>query len=352
MNRISLKNERPTEGLCAFYSYKLPVHGIGNVPGFIAIANLINNSALGGWRTKLYSSLDMAVIDATRLARDMRLKFGVLQIPMGGAKADTLIDAPSLRSDQNAELCDNFGEVLMLLRQREGIRYVTGKDIGRTDDDIARVAKTAPGLAAVGSPSSPTAHGIFRIIHAFFPSGGSVAIEGLGAVGMTLARILVLGGYRVVGFDSDRAKCEEAKRFGVVIESDILKQNVDVFSGCAGSFGFNPRTIPLIKPKYLIGSANIELEDPERDSLALHKAGKILIPGFGGNGAGAASIINSFVTDPVDLDDVLDNLERFALEIVAESLRTGRTTYHVAKERAEANIRSMEKRYQKIAVVV
>lgn len=346
MSQISLKNEGPKDGLLAFYSYRIPITGIGEVPGFIAIANLINNSALGGWRTKLYPSLEMAIVDDTRLARDMRLKFGVPKIPMGGAKSCTLINPKSLTLDQNVQLCDGFGEVLLLLRSREGIRYITGKDIGRSDADMTRVAQTAPELVAVGSPSGPTAQGVFQAIQVLAPFG-SVAIEGLGAVGSFLAKLLIENGQKVIGFDSDPKKCEEAEQFGVVIKQNIVEQEVDVFSGCAGSFGLNLETIPLLKAKYIVGSANIELENPERDSILLQKLGKIHIPGFVANVGGAGSLINSFVPEPVELGALFLGIEKVVANFGRTALAiTGRTTYHMAKELAEANIFVMEKHPQ------
>jgi leucine dehydrogenase len=351
MSQISLKNEGPRDGLLAFYSYKIPVNGLGEVPGFIAIANLINDSALGGWRTKIYPSLEMAIMDDTRLARDMRLKFGVPKIPMGGAKSCTLVNPRMLSSEQNEQLCDGFGEILLLLHEREGIRYITGKDIGRTDEDMTRVSRTAPQLVAVGSPSGPTALGVFHSIQAV-TSSGSVAIEGLGAVGMQLAKILLQKGYSVVGFDSDSKKCEEGQQLGVVIEPNILEQDVNVFSCCAGSFGLNPQTIPLIKAQYVIGSANIELEDPERDSVLLQKLAKIHIPGFVVNVGGAGSLINGFVSERVDFDTLLFGIEKVTLNFSRTALAiTGRTTYHMAKELAEANILSMENQYRKEVAV-
>lgn len=342
MSRVSLKTECPKDGLRAFYSYKIPISGIGKVPGFIAVANLIDNSALGGWRVKPYSSLDAAIVDDRRLACDMRLKFGLANIPMGGAKSCTLIDSRSLTPPQNEDLCRGFADILLLLREREGIRYITGKDIGRTDEDIAMVGKIAPGLVAVGSPSRPTAQGVFCVIRALVPHG-SVAIEGLGDVGLALAEFLQLSGnYKIFGFDRREYQNELAEKLGVVIVPNILETDVDVFSGCAGSFGLNDRTIPLMKARHSIGSANIEMEDPERDSRLLQKRGIIALPGFAVNVGGAGSLINSFISEPIDLNELLQKMEEVSLRIVAEALVSGRTPYHIAKAWAETNIAFME----------
>jgi leucine dehydrogenase len=343
MPRVSLKTEHPTQGLCALYSYKIFVSGIGKIPGFIAIANLINNSALGGWRTKLYPSLEEAIVDDQRLACDMRLKFGFANIPMGGAKSCTLVDSRSLTSLQNKELCRGFAEIITRLSNKEGIKYITGKDIGRSDEDIALVAENAPGLAASGSPSRPTARGVFRVIRAFVPSG-SIAIEGLGDVGMALAELLrASGNYQIYGFDKRAHQNEIARKLGIIITPRIAEKAADVFSGCAGSFGLNDRTIPLMNARYSIGSANIEMENPERDSLLLQKRGILALPGFAVNVCGAGSLINPFIPVPIDFDELLKNLEEVSLQIVAEALVSGKTPYHIAKERAETNIALMEK---------
>lgn len=350
MSQISLKNECPTGGLLAFYSYKIPVSGIGDVPGFIAIANLVNDSALGGWRTKLYASLDESILDDTRLACDMRLKFGLANIPMGGAKSCTFIDPRSLTNEQNEELCKGFAETISRLHEKEGIRYITGKDIGRSDADIAMVARYAPGLAAVGSPSGPTAEGVFRIIRAFVPRG-SVAIQGLGDVGLNLAeRLHASGKYTIFGYDQRTHQNELAEKLGVIITPNILEQDVDVFSGCAGSFGLNDRTIRLLKARYSLGSANIEMRDPESNSRLLQWQGITFLPGFATNVAGAGSLINSFISESVVLEELYHAMVVTALEIVDTSRRTGKTAYHIAKERAEANIATMEKRYMKAVV--
>ncbi len=349
MSKISLKNERPAGGLLALYSYKIPVFGIGDVGGIIAIDNLIDDSALGGWRCFPYKTFNDSLIDGTCLARDMDRKFGLANIPMGGAKSPTTIDTSSLTTEQNRALCFGFAEVITLLRDREGVRYITGKDMGRTDADIALVAEAAPGLVAVGSPSRPTAEGVFRIIRAFVPSG-SVAIEGLGDVGMALAKLLHdFGGYKIFGHDYRNCQNEMAEKFGVIITPNILEQDVDVFSGCAGSFGLNDRTIPLLKARHSFGSANIEMEDPERDSRLFQKKNIKFLPGFGTNVGGAGSLINPFISKPIVLEQLYCRMVETALQVVNESLCTGRTAYHIAKERAEANTAEMKK-YAKVSV--
>ncbi|PIN94939.1 hypothetical protein COU53_01665 [Candidatus Pacearchaeota archaeon CG10_big_fil_rev_8_21_14_0_10_30_48] len=116
----------------------------------------------------------------------------------------------------------------------------------------------------------------------------SIAIQGLGAVGMPLAEKLLEEGCKVIGSDVDNKKCKIAKKKGVKIVSvkKILFEKVDILSPCAFGEVINKKTIPKLKCKIIAGGANNILENEISDNKKLLKRNLIFVPDFVINSGG------------------------------------------------------------------
>ena len=84
--------------------------------------------------------------------------------------------------------------------------------------------------------------------------------------------------------DLDRDRIPEGAEY--VEPGKILSSEVDLLSPCALGAVLNPRTIPVLKAKGVCGAANNQLEDPVRDSEALHRRGVVYVPDYVANRMG------------------------------------------------------------------
>lgn len=110
----------------------------------------------------------------------------------------------------------------------------------------------------------------------------SVAIQGLGAVGMALAKRLRERNVKVFGSDLNKERCKLAEKIGVEIVpvEEILFKEVDILAPCAFGGVINKKIIPKLKCKVIAGGANNILENELEDEKLLLKRGIVYIPDF------------------------------------------------------------------------
>jgi leucine dehydrogenase len=182
----------------------------------IALHSTHLGPAAGGCRFWPYASTDGAIADALRLSRGMSYKNAMAGLPLGGGKS--VIMRPEGPFDRIA-LFRAFGDAV----QSFSGRYLTAEDVGTSIADMEVVhsrtryvagLSARPGRAG-GDPSPWTAMGVFLSLqHAVQRrlgrglDGVSVAIQGVGHVGLGLAKLLQREGTRLVIADanSDRAR--------------------------------------------------------------------------------------------------------------------------------------------------
>jgi len=109
-----------------------------------------------------------------------------------------------------------------------------------------------------------------------------VSIQGLGSVGMALARRLIKHKCRVLATDADIKRCTQAKKIGVKIvkPTKIFSQKVDIFSPCAFGGILNESNISKLKCTAVAGGANNQLEDEMNGEKMLFDKGITFIPDF------------------------------------------------------------------------
>lgn len=162
----------------------------------IAVHSTTLGPALGGCRMWAYPNPAEALTDALRLSRGMTYKNALAGLDLGGGKAVILADP---RQGQDT------GPSVGLRRQvaRLGGTYITAEDVGISDADMEVVATRTTHVRGIratglGDPSPYTALGVFQGIRAALahrfgsddPAGRTVTVQGLGHVGMDVARRL------------------------------------------------------------------------------------------------------------------------------------------------------------------
>jgi leucine dehydrogenase len=172
-----------------------------------------------------------------------------------------------------------------------GGRYIASIDIGTNPADISMVGERTR-FVSTGDPSLSTAKGVASAIYAYanmenIPLGSlRVFVTGVcGAVGSRLARLLLNRGVSVCGMDitTEADKIAYVKDIGVELTSGEEFPEVDVFAPCARGGILNQTSIPFLKQagiKAVIGSANCQLSEIEKDAIRLHEAGILYAPDY------------------------------------------------------------------------
>lgn len=265
----------------------------------IAIHTLTLGPALGGIRVQSYHSFNDALEDALRLSRGMTYKSAVSEVGFGGGKSVIIADP---KKEKTSEMLLSFGQAVEAL---EGA-YICAEDVGCTTDDVnvvRRATKYVVGLAhtkSSGDPGPFTAWGVYRGIQSIAKKlygsdsleGVSVAVQGLGSVGASLAEFLFWAGAKLIFSDIDMEKSKRlADKYGakVVSADEILKVKCDILAPCALGGILNEWTIPELKCKGIAGSANNQLLR-DVDGERLLDKGILYAPDFVINAGGLLNV--------------------------------------------------------------
>ena len=304
--------------------------------GFIAVHSTALGPAAGGLRMRPYASEADALDDVLRLSRGMTFKNAAAGLPLGGGKAVILGDPAR---DKSADLLKAMGHAVASL---EG-RYWTAEDMGMAPEDMAQIAQVTDfvaglpdGAFASGDPSPVTARGIYNGIlitarHRFGSArldGLTVALQGLGHVGMHLAGLLHAAGAELVVADLSETSLREATaRFGATPAAPdaILATRADLLAPCAIGGVLNAETIPELKVGAVAGGANNQLAT-NADGARLHARGILYAPDFVVNAGGiinvATEILRIADREPF-VDEKLtaagDTLERILVRAASEA---------------------------------
>jgi leucine dehydrogenase len=167
-----------------------------------------------------------------------------------------------------------------------------------------------------GNAAPATAFGTFQGIlaaasHAFGSSslgGRSIAIQGLGAVGMQLCEYLAAEGARLQVADIDESRVNEAcERWGTqaVATHAVLESDVDILSPCALGAILNDQSIPRLRCRVIAGAANNQLATPA-DGDQIHRLGIVYAPDYAINVGGLIDLVHA-LRGQYDVPAVLDD---------------------------------------------
>ncbi len=320
---------------------------VSGLKAIIAVHDSTLGPALGGTRMWPYTTEEEALVDVLRLSKGMTYKNSAMGLNIGGGKA-VIIGDP--KKDKSEELFRAFGKFVESL----GGRYITAEDVGTTTEDMD-IIKTQTshvcGLAGVsGNPSPVTAFGVFRAMTASIKTvfgsddfaGRSVAIQGVGSVGYSLAERLLGVGARVVVADIDPDKVNRAVELGAeAVPADaIYDAECDIFAPCALGASINDDTVPRLKAKVVCGAANNQLLEPKHGK-DLADRGILYAPDFVTNGGGVINVAQEILEGRYDRERALARVSKIydvLLKVFELAEEHGVDTARAADMYAEARL--------------
>ncbi len=259
---------------------------------FIAIHNTDLGPALGGCRFISYEHETQAIQDVISLARGMSYKAALAGVPQGGGKS--VIIKPKGAFDSHL-LFSEFGRFVDSLNGR----YITAIDSGTSAVEMDIIRSATPHVTSTsraGNPSLYTAKGVYEGIKAAVRyrlgrdtlEGLTVAIQGVGNVGMLLGRMLDKAGAHVIVADVNQTQLTKAvANFAsdYVSPDDIHKIPCAVFAPCGLSNVINDQSIDELGCMIVAGSANVQLLRPDLGQR-LHDKGILYAPDYVINAGG------------------------------------------------------------------
>lgn len=316
----------------------------------IAIHDTTLGPALGGMRMWPYASEEEALVDVLRLSEGMTYKASVAGLDLGGGKA-VIIGDP--KRDKSEALFRSFGRFVDSL----GRRYITAEDVGTKVEDMVHVnmeTRHVTGLPAShggsGDPSPLTAFGVYKGMKACNRATLGVeslteltiAIQGLGKVGYTLAEYLTQEGSRVIASDIDSTVTRKAHRelgVEIVAPDEVYDVECDIFAPCALGGILNDDTIPRLQARIIAGAANNQLK-AEKHGFELHRRNVLYTPDFVINAGGLISVateLGAYSSSEAwtKTAAIYDTVSRIIERSEAEDIPTHVAAYQLAKERIE-----------------
>lgn len=270
--------------------------------GYIAVHNTNLGPALGGCRVSAYKSEDEAIRDALRLSRGMTYKNALAGLPLGGGKSVIIADP---YTQKTPEMITDVARAVEAL----GGEYISAEDSGLSEDDVRIMAKETDYVVGFstdeseigGNPSPVTAYGVFcgmrsAVLKRYGKTnmdGLKVSIQGLGAVGYELARLLQEDGAKIFACDMREAVLEQAQKeipgLEVVALDDIFDCDADIFAPCAMGAQLNSNTIPRLKVDMVVGAANNQLAT-QADEQLLEEKNILYAPDYVVNSGGVIAV--------------------------------------------------------------
>ncbi len=307
----------------------------------LVIDDLTLGPAAGGVRTKTYAGIADATRDAAALAKAMSYKTALAGIAAGGGKMVVLNDPHLDRPAAFARLGQYVQELGGLFR--------TAGDLGTTVDDLSNMARHCEYVHLEEAQlAGAVALGVLRCMEACAAEhGGSlgikglrIAVQGCGAIGAAVARVLKGAGARLYVAD---AKPQLAKKLAKEIDAKavsadkILTADVDILAPCAVGGVITEELVDQLRTWAVCGGANNMVATPAA-AEALRAKGILHVPDVISS---AGAVIAGIGRTVMNLDDpapIIEELGQTARELLQQSATTKRTTEELAVELAQKRI--------------
>jgi leucine dehydrogenase len=316
----------------------------------IAVHNSNLGNALGGCRMWPYISDEEALQDVLRLSKGMTYKAAMAGLKQGGGKA-VIIGNP--RTEKTAEKMLAMGKFINSLSGQ----YISAEDSGLTVDDLKLMSKQTAYVSGIqakyhfnsepadGNPAPSTAFGVFVGLKAsvkYFMNTDlkdvSVAIQGLGHVGMRLAKHLFSQGAKLYVTDIHPENVEQAvSEFSAIAvnPNEIYDLDVDVFAPCAMGAILNSENIAKLKVKIIAGAANNQLAKEEFGQLLVEKE-ILYAPDYVINAGGIIDIYHQSVSSSdKELREHIEKISETLFEIYQRAQSQEIATNIIANQIAE-----------------
>ncbi len=314
---------------------------------FIAIHSTTLGNASGGSRMKVYDTPGDGLRDAQRLAAGMTYKWAGVDFPLGGGKGVIALTR-RLEGKERDRLLERYGQ---LVESQRGA-FSTGADLGVGPELVKVIGRETThvfGLRGAGDPGPYTALGVFTGIQTvaavLFGSTDladrTVVVQGIGNVGLPLCKKLAEAGARlkIADANADRAAGVAAELSGEPVEPDaVYSEPCDIFAPCAVGGVLNAYTIPQLRCRAVVGSANNQLAEPE-DAQRLHNRGILYTPDFIINSGGAIALCGM---------EALGMSDDYVVRKILSVSDTLNSIFEEAKENGESPVAAAERRARRV----
>ncbi len=325
------------------YKYIDPDTGL---VAFIAIHSSRGGSAVGGTRFFPYDSEEEALTDVLNLSHSMSYKCAVAGIEHGGGKG-VIIGNP--KSDKNPELLDSYAQAVKSLSGK----FYTGEDVGLDEADVQFMLAISPYFIGksdqAGDPSEYASLSVYTVMKVAVEkvfstddlSGRSIAIKGLGKVGLGLLKLLARDKPRIYISDIDGEAVIKAKVVypdaEVVNTEEIHKVATDIYAPCAMGNEFTLQNIADLKAKIICGGANNQIVEMGVDE-ALYNSNILYVPDYLANAGGLINVSDELEQGGYKIERVfqrIKNLEETFETFYTESRRNGKSLLSVTNASVE-----------------
>ncbi len=315
----------------------------------VAVHSTVCGPGFGGVRRWRYATEAEALYDALRLSEGMTYKAAVADIAMGGAKIVIMLPR------QGHEAGEAEARAMGRIIQSYDGSLVSGEDVGLTPqyvdwmaDETSFVMGGESGCPG-GDPAPYTARGVFNamkagLAHAGRPvdfAGLTVAVQGVGNVGLNLVRILVKAGAKVLAADIDELALKRAVvECGVeaVKTGEILTRKCDILAPCALGGVISGKVIRKLRCAIICGGANNILDDYDEDGAALKAGGIVYVPDFIANAGGLIQLAGAYLGMSEEARETrIADIESVLSQVLAEA-ESMSSTYAAAVELARRRI--------------
>jgi leucine dehydrogenase len=172
-------------------------------------------------------------------------------------------------------------------------------------DTVNEVTPYVTGISesrgGAGNPSPVTAYGVYMgmkatakyVLGSESLEGKTVAVQGVGQVGMFLVDHLNKEGAKVYISDIDERKLEKVSKdtgAKVIGCDEIYDLDMDIYAPCALGATLNDETIPRLKASIIAGGANNQLEEEKKHGYMLIEKGITYAPDFLVNAGGLINV--------------------------------------------------------------
>lgn len=314
--------------------------------GFIAIHNTNLGPATGGTRYWRYATENEALRDVLRLSQAMTYKCALARVPHGGGKGVIIANSHHPR---RRDLLEAYAKRINLFSGN----FSTGEDVGISEDDIKQMLRFSShinGRPNVAGDLAPwAALGVFYAIQGALESvfgsndlaGRTVAVKGVGKLGLELSKLLSANGANIVCADINPKRIALARhrvpKIQFVSPEEIHKQKADIYAPCALGDEFNKKTIPQLRAQIICGGANNQLTTRE-DGIRLHSWGILYVPDYLANAGGLINVVAELDKNGYSRRRVhrkVKGIKATTKKIIALSEKQNKPTSEVADRLAE-----------------
>ncbi len=292
-----------------------------------------------------YPSLEAALEDVRDLARAMTLKCALNQLSAGGGKI-VVLDHPGLDRDKAFAALGTHIEIL------GGILRTAG-DYGTTPQDLRAMARTTRYVIADEARLTRAAgYGVRRCLeaaqrHRGRPArldGVRIAVQGCGAIGAAVARILADDGAVLFVSDLDprRAESVESVTGATVLDpSELVDAEVDVLVPCAHGRWLDLEAADRLRASVVCGPANRVLTGPDV-ARRLADRGIVHVPDLLASAGAVIEGVGRTVMGLPDRTGLIDRLGDTTAAVLAEAAEQRTTPSEVAEALALRRLAAAE----------